>query len=174
MSLKPRVILLEQNLLNRFANRFRRVGADCLNGRILLLGDQADERTVQTVLLNRFFGFVEASSPPEHWVKAIRAVARGEVWLSRRNLIEAVWGLLAPPADDESGRPTRDTTPQSGTALTARENEIVQLVRLGWTNKEIARHLLIKEDTVKKHLLHVYEKLGVHCRTAMMLRVTED
>lgn len=49
--------------------------------------------------------------------------------------------------------------------LTRREAEVVELVRIGLTNDEIARHLYISPGTVRKHLEHAYLKLGVHTRT---------
>lgn len=55
-------------------------------------------------------------------------------------------------------------------ALTMREVQIVAQLRQGATNKEIARHLGIQEDTVKKHLQSVYRKLGVHRRALLLLR----
>lgn len=61
----------------------------------------------------------------------------------------------------------RDTEPAAGAGgLTAREREIVQLVAEGKTNAEIAAELWVAPSTVKKHLEHVYEKLGVGRRTA--------
>lgn len=48
--------------------------------------------------------------------------------------------------------------------LTARENEILQLLAQGYTNKEIASRLDCGPGTVKVHLEHIYEKLHVHCR----------
>ena len=50
--------------------------------------------------------------------------------------------------------------------LTGRETEILQLVARGKTNHEIAGLLVVSDHTVRKHLEHVYEKLGVHTRTA--------
>jgi DNA-binding NarL/FixJ family response regulator len=52
---------------------------------------------------------------------------------------------------------------------TARERQVVELLLEGMTNKQIAQELRIAEDTVKKHLLHAYRKLGVHRRTLLML-----
>ena len=51
-------------------------------------------------------------------------------------------------------------------ALSPREVEILRLVAAGTTNRETARRLLISEATVKTHLLHLYEKLGVNDRAA--------
>jgi DNA-binding CsgD family transcriptional regulator len=50
--------------------------------------------------------------------------------------------------------------------LTAREREILSLVSEGATNGEIAERLWITPGTVRKHLEHVYDKLGVRNRTA--------
>ena len=50
--------------------------------------------------------------------------------------------------------------------LSGREIEILQLVARGSNNKDIARELLITESTVKAHLLHIFDKLGVADRTA--------
>ena len=51
-------------------------------------------------------------------------------------------------------------------ALSPREVEVLRLVAAGTTNREAARRLLISEATVKTHLLHLYEKLGVNDRAA--------
>ena len=54
--------------------------------------------------------------------------------------------------------------------LTARENEILQLLAKGYANKEIASHLECGSGTVRIHLQHIYEKLHVHCRTEATLK----
>jgi DNA-binding CsgD family transcriptional regulator len=54
--------------------------------------------------------------------------------------------------------------------LTRREREIVDLVALGATNKEVAAALGLTANTIRTHLEHVYEKLGVHTRTAAVRR----
>jgi DNA-binding NarL/FixJ family response regulator len=48
--------------------------------------------------------------------------------------------------------------------LTDREQEILDLVKAGRTNGDIARTLFISESTVKVHVRHIFEKLGVHSR----------
>ena len=58
--------------------------------------------------------------------------------------------------------------------LSSREMEILALVAEGCPNKEIASRLFISSGTVRTHLMHIYEKLHVHCRTeaaAKYLRV---
>ena len=50
--------------------------------------------------------------------------------------------------------------------LTEREREIIDLVAAGKTNAEIAETIWVAPGTVRKHLENIYEKLGVHTRTA--------
>jgi DNA-binding NarL/FixJ family response regulator len=52
---------------------------------------------------------------------------------------------------------------------TARERQTLALLLLGMTNKQIAQDLHIAEDTVKKHLQHIYRKVGVHRRALLMI-----
>jgi DNA-binding CsgD family transcriptional regulator len=58
----------------------------------------------------------------------------------------------------------------SGNGLTAREREVVVLLRDGLTNQEIAERLVITSGTVRSHLENIFGKLGVHTRTAAVAR----
>jgi DNA-binding CsgD family transcriptional regulator len=58
--------------------------------------------------------------------------------------------------------------------LTDREREILELVAAGKTNGEIAEAIWIAPGTVRKHLENVYEKLGVHSRTAAVAALNGD
>lgn len=59
--------------------------------------------------------------------------------------------------------------PGVSSQCTGRERQIIALLVQGLTNKEIATGLGIVEDTVKKHLQHVYNKLGVRRRALIIL-----
>lgn len=54
--------------------------------------------------------------------------------------------------------------------LSTREEEVLQLVTKGLSNREIAQHLVITPSTVKKHLEHIYAKLDTHSRTSTIAR----
>jgi DNA-binding CsgD family transcriptional regulator len=64
------------------------------------------------------------------------------------------------------------TRPWSAARLTRREREVVEAVAEGRSNAEIASQLCISPATVAKHLEHVYDKLGVHSRTAALARLS--
>jgi len=57
-------------------------------------------------------------------------------------------------------------------ALTDREREVLDLLAKGLTNKEIAENLFITTNTVKRHLKAIFEKLGVHTRSAATAKVS--
>ena len=61
-----------------------------------------------------------------------------------------------------------------GEALSGRELEVVALVARGASNKEIAHALHISEATIKTHLAHIFEKLGVTDRTSAVTRAIEQ
>ncbi|MFP4636147.1 MAG: response regulator transcription factor [Nitriliruptoraceae bacterium] len=66
------------------------------------------------------------------------------------------------------------TPPHQDAALTERQREVLQLVRLGMANKEIAQALRISVGTVRKHLENIYERLDVQSRTEAVREVALD
>lgn len=62
---------------------------------------------------------------------------------------------------------------QALAVLTPREQEVMLCVADGLSNAAIAQVLVIAPNTVRKHLEHVYEKLGVHSRTAAVARLSQ-
>jgi len=74
---------------------------------------------------------------------------------------------LAPrigPADDRSVRGGRVSL-----ALTARQSEVLQLLDMGLSNKQIAKHLDVAEVTVKMHVSGIFRAFGVNCRSKALL-----
>jgi len=100
-------------------------------------------------------GYLLKDTPRDQLLAAVRAAARGET-------------VLAAPLAAKLMRQVR-----GGDQLTPRELEVLALVAQGKSNPEIARELFIGEATVKSHLLHVFDKLGVSDRTAAVTRALE-
>ena len=73
-------------------------------------------------------------------------------------------------AIDRSGAFPQPQETTSELGLTRREGEILGWVAHGKTNGEIAAILWVAPSTVRKHLENVYAKLGVHTRTAAVMR----
>ena len=93
-------------------------------------------------------GYLLKDTPREALVEAVRSASRGET-------------VLAPPLAAKLMRQVR-----SNDQLTPREVEVLALVSRGMSNGDIAQELFIGEATVKTHLLHAFDKLGVSDRTA--------
>lgn len=103
-------------------------------------------------------GYLVKAAPAEELAAGVRAVAAGQT-------------VLAPSIAVQLARAVRERDPDP--ALTPREREIVALVAEGLSNPEIAARLFIGESTVKTHLLHVFEKLGVSDRTRAVIVAME-
>lgn len=106
-------------------------------------------------------GYLLKAAPQAEILAGIRAVAAGET-------------VLAPSiAAKLVSRVRADAASSPVPALSPREREVLALVAAGRSNPEIARTLYLGEATVKTHLLHVFEKLGVNDRTRAVTRAME-
>jgi DNA-binding NarL/FixJ family response regulator len=94
--------------------------------------------------------------------RALDAIEDGELWVSRRRLLEALT-VLTPPDSQAT-----DATWRNLAALTERESAVLRETLDGKSNKQIARELELSEQTVKIHLQHIYQKLGVHRRLDLL------
>lgn len=111
-------------------------------------------------------------------LRAVEAGATGYLLkdAGREELYDAVRSAacgrtaLAPTVADSLMRSLRRPEHQS---LSKREVEVLDLVRQGKTNKQIARSLHVSEATVKTHLIHAFNKLGVDDRTAAVSAALE-
>ncbi|GAA1198217.1 DNA-binding NarL/FixJ family response regulator [Brevibacterium paucivorans] len=102
-------------------------------------------------------GYLLKDAPPEELARAVRAVNEGRPVMS----------------DQVTVALTRRLT-QPRTSLSARELEILEAVATGHTNKEIAQELFISQATVKTHLVHIFDKLGVDNRTSAVAKAREQ
>lgn len=95
-------------------------------------------------------GYLLKDAPREELFRAIRATARGESVLSPAVASRLMTRMRAPAEEN----------------LSAREIEVLQLVAKGASNQQIGKELHISTATVKSHLIHIFNKLGVDGRTA--------
>lgn len=85
--------------------------------------------------------------------------------VSQSNLLEA-WGMVR-PGDSSEDADTTDLACQQLAkqfTLSARESEVLGLLAQGKTRAEISNDLTLSEETIKTHMRHLYQKLGVHSR----------
>ena len=110
-------------------------------------------------------GFVTRDESIDDLVAAIESVARGEALCSPR-IVASLLRRVAILAEA--------THATAVTSLTSRERQVASLLGAGLSNKEIAARLSIELPTVKNHVHHIFEKLGVRRRVeaATKLRTT--
>jgi DNA-binding NarL/FixJ family response regulator len=121
---------------------------------VVVLTSFSDRERILAALDAGAVGYLLKDAAPDELARAIRAAARGDAPLDPRAARE----LLA----------QRDRT-RAGPQLTEREQEVLALVAQGLPNKLIARRLAISERTVKGHLTHIFERIGVADRTQAAL-----
>lgn len=123
---------------------------------LVLTTFDTDEAIVQAVDAGAS-GYMLKDAPTHELVDAVRRAAAGET-------------VLAAPISQRILERMRATT---STALTTREIEVLREVARGNTNASIAESLHIGQATVKTHLLHIYDKLGVSDRAAAVAKAYE-
>lgn len=118
--------------------------------RVLVLTTFDNESDVLPAIEAGATGYLLKDALPEELMRAARAAARGE-------------SVLAPSVTQHLMGQVR--RPGAGT-LTDREKEVLQLVANGNSNREAAAALFIGEASIKTHLQHIYDKLGVRDRAS--------
>ncbi len=151
-SLRPDVVLLDIGMpgLNGLEVAGRLAALDP-SIRVLILSMHTSEEYVLRALRAGCAGYLLKRSAVSELEVAVRAVARGETYLSPAVSKQVV--------DDYVGRTGGATDPIE--ALTARQREILQLVAEGNTSKEIAERLGLSLKTVEAHRAQIMERLGV-------------
>ena len=116
------------------------------NARIVMLSSSDSDGEIQRALRSGAFGYVLKSMPFEELLAVIRSVHSG-----KRLVPPEVAARLAEHLGEEG--------------LTSREVEVLQLIRDGFKNKQIASELSISENTVNFHIKNIVDKLGANDRT---------
>ena len=157
--LKPDILLLDVHMPDgsgldvlRRLREGRRAPAT-----VLLTAGMEDSQLVAAEALDPD-GIVLKTSDPAHLLECMQHVRNGERWVD--------------PAVAER---TRDAVARAARApsLTPRERELVELIRQGLRNRDIASQLGVTEGTVKVYLHAIFDKVGVDNRTELAMRAKE-
>ena len=131
----------------------RRLKDVCPGGAIVALTRHGETAYVRELIAAGAAGYVLKQSSSQQLLNAIRAVAAGKPYVDP-TLSEVL--------------PQRDRRPRSAPALTPRESEVIRMMALGLSNKEIASAMQISVKTVEVHKTNGMRKMGFQGRIDVM------
>jgi two-component system nitrate/nitrite response regulator NarL len=156
--LRPDVLLVDMALPEGGLNVLKKLANMPVRVRPIAMASSADEELMIDALEQGARGLILKESPTALLFKSIHIVLAGQVWIGRDSvgpLVERMRRLAHQHDAEQHAKKFR---------LTRRETEIVMAVAGGESNKDIARRLSVREDTVKHHVSNVFTKLGVSSR----------
>ncbi len=162
---RPSVVLLDMAMKGALAVA-RQIARQYRGMKVVALGMPEFETEVLSCVSVGVAGYVTRSASIDDVLEAIQAAARGEARCSPR----VAGFLFRHIATLSKQRPA----PAAGVHLTAREAQILELLRRGMSNKMISRTLGIELPTVKNHVHSILAKLGVHRRAEAMLLFRDE
>jgi DNA-binding NarL/FixJ family response regulator len=142
----------------------RRILAADKAARILILTTFDLDEYVYEALRAGASGFVLKDDPPEQLIAAVRVVAGGDALLSPAITKRVIRRFTRTP---------RPAPPRELDELTERELDVFRLIAQGLSNAEIGRELYISDTTVKTHITHILQKLGLRDRVQAVVLAHE-
>lgn len=158
--LQPDVVLIGMDLPDNNALALTyQITSERPRSKLIILGLPEDEQAVLRFIEAGASGYIPKEGSLEDLMTAIKVVSRGEAVCSPR-MAYSMFSRVA-----ELAQTHRDRSQIESIILTSREDEILQLIASGLSNKQIAERLFISLYTVKNHVHNILDKLQVHHRS---------
>jgi DNA-binding NarL/FixJ family response regulator len=154
----PDVVVLDADLVRKDGAADIATLVNGRGARVLLLSGTTDSEVYENAILRGACGVVHKEEPPETLLKAIAKVHAGQLWLDRSTTGRIFVELSRQRSDPSIGAAERKLA-----SLTGREHDVLRMLvtEPGADNRKLASSLHIGEHTLRNHLSHIYDKLGV-------------
>ncbi|MFN8422712.1 MAG: response regulator transcription factor [Anaerolineae bacterium] len=156
---RPDVALLDVTMPQGGLTILRELRARAPQTQVVVLTMHAEEEYLREALRLGASGYVVKSAPSDELLTAIRAVARGEVYIDP-SLTRSLLDEILPPRAAVTRDPWDD--------LSAREQQVISRVAQGHTNREIAEQLALNVKTVETYRARAMDKLGLTSRSQLV------
>jgi DNA-binding NarL/FixJ family response regulator len=158
--LKPDIVVMDISMPELNGLRAtRRMRSNGLDVKILMLTRHTDDGYLQQLIEAGANGYVLKQSAPNELINAIRAVGSGNSYLDPA-LTNKVMGGYANRSVSIRG--------ENKNTLTDREAEVLRLIALGYSNKEIAESVNLSVKTIEAHKANAMQKLGINSRIGIV------
>jgi DNA-binding NarL/FixJ family response regulator len=162
--LNPKILLLDFSRPEVTGiETLRELGKLRVQTRTIIVTPAIEKQQVIELLQLGAHGIVLRHSALQLLLKSIRCVSNGQYWVGRESVTDLVHALRQMTAEGRTPAASRDF------GISTREMQVVTHVVAGYTNKDLGRKLGISEQTVKHHLTHIFDKLGVSNRLELVL-----
>ena len=153
-SLRPEVVVMDISMpeLNGI-DATRALAAELPQVRVIALSMNSDRRYVRAMFEAGAAGYLLKSAASSELVRAVRAVAQGQKYVSPAIADVIIEGWV--------GQPHAQANPPSDRTLSSREREVLQLLAEGCSSKEIATRLDLALQTVETHRRQITAKTGL-------------
>ncbi|MBI1784031.1 response regulator transcription factor [Candidatus Sumerlaeota bacterium] len=160
LELNPTIILMDIDMPGMICfDAARRITSLQPKVKFIFLSSFSHDRFIESALAVGAKGYITKEEPAEVLIKAIRRVAKGQVYFS-----DSIWSRLAVGVDQIVLKdPSRTRT----STLTVRELEVLRYIACGLAKKEIASVMHVSVKTVNMHTANIMAKLGIHNRVEL-------
>ncbi len=128
---------------------------------LLLMGSIPAHEEIVNLINAGARGYFDLNDPSGQLTEAVRAIAKGEIWLPRDKMSSIMDRIIS-----VVGRDLKEKTLDQ---LTPTEFQVLRLIGQGKSNDEIAQVMFISKNTVRSHIKSIYAKLDTHSRLQLAL-----
>jgi RNA polymerase sigma factor (sigma-70 family) len=169
-TLKPDVVLMDLRMPvmdGREATRL--ISQQFPEVKVLVLSTFDDDRYIADSIRAGAKGYLLKDMPSEELAQAIRVVHQGYTQMGPGLLEKLMLNSVPKQEDVLEPDSVSQELPKEFALLTPREREVLELVALGLTNRDIAQQLYISEGTVKTHVTHLLTRLNLRNRAQLAI-----